>query len=54
MLWGLSHGDGRDASHGEGRGYHMGGEGVITWEAQLSSIWPKGCILMTVCVFYLT
>ena len=21
---------------------------------QLSSIWAKGCILMTVCVFYLT
>ena len=23
-------------------------------KAQLSSIWAKGCILMTVCVFYLT
>ena len=29
--------------------------GAITEnQAQVSSIWAKGCILMTVCVFYLT
>ena len=53
MLWWLSHGEGMDA---------------VTWccwdkvkrvqllkiKAQVSSIWAKGCILITVCVFYLT
>ena len=27
---------------------------LLKIEAQVSSIWAKGCILMTVCVFYLT
>ena len=27
---------------------------LLKSKAQLSSIWAKGCILMTVCVFYLT
>ena len=27
---------------------------LLKIKAQLSSIWAKGCILMTVCVFYLT
>ena len=29
-------------------------KGVMKIKAQLSSIWAKRCILMTVCVFYLT
>ena len=45
-------------------GYHMERGGmllgytvnrvVLKIKAQVSSIWAKGCILMTVCVFYLT
>ena len=27
---------------------------LLNIKTQLSSIWAKGCILMTVCVFYLT
>ena len=27
---------------------------LLKIKAQVSSIWAKGCILMTVCVFYLT
>ena len=27
---------------------------LLKIKTQLSSIWTKGCILMTVCVFYLT
>ena len=27
---------------------------LLKIKTQLSSIWAKGCILMTVCVFYLT
>ena len=27
---------------------------LLKIKAQLSSVWAKGCILMTVCVFYLT
>ena len=30
------------------------GINLLKIKAQVSSIWAKGCILMTVCVFYLT
>ena len=29
-------------------------KGAMKIKAQVSSIWAKGCFLMTVCVFYLT
>ena len=54
MLWWLSHGEGRDAvgiNCKNGATTENQGELQVT-----SSIWAKGCILMTVCVcvFYLT
>ena len=30
------------------------GATILKIKAQVSSIWAQGCILMTVCVFYLT
>ena len=36
------------------RGEGCGWGGLLKINSQVSSIWAKGCILMTVCVFYLT
>ena len=35
-------------------GYTVKSAQLLKIKAQLSSIWAKACILMTVCVFYLT
>ena len=51
MLWRLSHGKRRDAVW---LGYTVKRAQLLKIKAQLSSIWVKGCILKTVCVFYLT
>ena len=49
MLWWLSHGEGRDAV-----GINSKRGSTTESQGSVSSIWAKGCILMTVCVFYLT
>ena len=54
MLWWLSHEEGRDAVHDV---VGINCKKAATTENQgsgVSSIWAKGCILMTVWVFYLT
>ena len=50
MLWWLSHGEGRDAV----KKASVKRAQLLNIKTQLSSISAKGCILMTVCVFYLT
>ena len=45
MLSWLSHGEGRDAV-----GINCKMAQLLKIKAQVSSIWAKGCILMTVCV----
>ena len=53
MLWWLSHGEERDAVTWCGWDKVKRAQ-LLKIKAQLSSIWAKGCILMTICVFYLT
>ena len=53
MLWWLSHGEGRDAVTRCGWDKLKRAQ-LLKIKTQLSSIWAKGCFLMTVCAFYLT
>ena len=53
MLWWLLHGEGRDALHDAG-GINFKKTQLLKIKAEVLSIRAKGCVLMTVCVFYLT
>ena len=49
MRWWLSHGEGRDAV-----GINCKKGATTENQGSAVSIWAKGCVLMTVCMFYLT
>ena len=49
VLWWLSHGEGRMSLH-DAVGLNCKNGALLKIKAQVSSIWAKGCILMTVCV----
>ena len=54
VLWCLSHGEGMDAIDDAVGINCKKGAIMLNIKAQVSSIWAKGCILMTGCVCYLT